>query len=576
MLLTNRVKNWLVKNEFVEASSEDDQFRKAAGEAIASGELTTEKLIELTTTKEDKEADEFTTLMKSLGEAVGELKTALLEDNEEEIELDDEKDEEEVGTKAKKKKKPAPVMEDEEEEDEEEKEEKPKKKSVELIKTKSKPSNLERLITRMGGTPDDDEEKEFSVRVKEAAESYSSTKSAMTYPSHTQKGRVHPWAGRPVLDYGEKGRQIDNPSDLDKAIAGAYGKFAVAHAVKKSRNFAYLSLPQHDKELLHYAMENSKWGGVGPVGDPKKDYADIVNRKLTPSHLKALIDDSTSGGLEAAPIVFDDQVIQTPLLHGELFPLVNSIPLDRGRRVEGVATGTVTGSWGGVDDTAIDLFDTTAYVTAFDTTIFRWQGAVRVGLDFLSDTPIDFGAHLTTQYGERLLEDLDDVIATGNGTTQPEGVMVKSGTTSVAWGGTSSIGNYESLRFGVAKPEHRANLKATAVFCGTETSYQRAKAIPVGASDARRLSNTTNMPNYDDYSWMDRPYKINESLSNEQIFYAILGRYRLYRRRGLTMRTSTEGDTLIRRNEMLLVATARYGGQLERGATAAVTSTAPA
>src|SRR3990167_10667485 len=94
MLLTNRV-----KNEFVEASSEDDKFRKAAGEAIASGELTTEKLIELTTTKEDKEADEFTTLMKSLGEAVGELKTALLEDNEEEIELDHNKHEEEDETK---------------------------------------------------------------------------------------------------------------------------------------------------------------------------------------------------------------------------------------------------------------------------------------------------------------------------------------------------------------------------------------------------------------------------------------------------------------------------------------------
>lgn len=35
-------------------------------------------------------------------------------------------------------------------------------------------------------------------------------------------------------------------------------------------------------------------------------------------------------------------------------------------------------------------------------------------------------------------------------------------------------------------------------------------------------------------------------------------RYRMYHRRGLAMRSSTEGDTLIRRNEMLLVAMARY------------------
>jgi hypothetical protein len=241
-----------------------------------------------------------------------------------------------------------------------------------------------------------------------------------------------------------------------------------------------------------------------------------------------------------------------------------------------VATGKVTGSWGGVDDTDIALFSTTSFVTAFDTTIFRWEGSIRVGLDFLSDTPIDFGQYLTAQYGERLLEDLDDVIATGNGSTQPEGVTVKAGTTSVAWGGSTSIGNYESLRFGVPKNEHRQNLLNSAVFCGTETSYQRAMAIPVGASDARRLSNVISMPNYDGYTWMGRPYKINESLGNTKVFYAILARYRMYRRRGMTMRTSTEGDTLIRKNEMLLVASARYGGQLERGAVAAVTATAPA
>ena len=69
---------------------------------------------------------------------------------------------------------------------------------------------------------------------------------------------------------------------------------------------------------------------------------------------------------------------------------------------------------------------------------------------------------------------------------------------------------------------------------------------------------------------------ISTILANTQVFYAILARYRMYRRRGLVIRTSTEGDTLIRRNELLIVAMARYGGQLERGACAAVTTTAPA
>ena len=76
------------------------------------------------------------------------------------------------------------------------------------------------------------------------------------------------------------------------------------------------------------------------------------------------------------------------------------------------------------------------------------------------------------------------------------------------------------------------------------------------------------------YTILDRPYAINASLGNTQVFYAILGRYRMYKRRGLTLRTSTEGSTLMRRNLMLMVVTARYGGQLERGAAAAGTTTA--
>ena len=571
MILTNRLKKWLIENAGVKANADDEAFRKAAGEAIAEGDLDVDVMVKLTSTKEDKEASELSDLLSGIKDSISDLKTVLSSDDEDE----------EEETPRKKSKKPAPVMDDEDEEEDEEEEEMPEKKAVKKTPAqKSQPSALEKMVGRLSvPLDDDDEEKSFDLRIKAVSESYNNqTKTALIYPTATEKGKPHPLAGRPVMDYSEpgKGRALDTLTDLDKAVAGSYAKFMVASAVRKSRTLAYMALPDHDKQLLHHAMEKMAWGGSSDGGNE----ADIKGRKLSPREQKALIDDATSGGLEAAPIVFDDQVIQTPLLHGELFPLVNTVPLDRGRRVEGVATGTVTGSWGGVDDTEVSLFNTASYVSAFDTTIFRWEGAVRVGLDFLSDTPIDFGAHLTTQYGERLLEDLDDVIATGNGTTQPEGISVKSGTTSVSFGGSTSIGSYESLRFGVTKPEHRANLMASAVFCGTETSYQRARAIPVGASDARRLGGSQatvgGVSDYGSYNWMGLPYKINESLGNTKIFYAILGRYRMYRRRGLTIRTSSEGDTLIRRNEMLMVAMARYGGQLERGACAAVTSTAPA
>jgi len=557
MPITAQLKKWLIEKAGVKEDATDDECRKAAGDAVVDGKLTVEKLAELTSDPEAKEADVFAAKLDAIAAGLGKLTETLVKEKTSDKEAEEKKKEvEEAAVKTKK---------DAEEKATKEAEEKAQKE-------KSQPSltELSKMIARMGGTPDGvDGDKRIDVRVKEAAERYDDTKSVMTYPAHNKSGRTHPLAGRPVTDFTERSRIVNTPSQRDMAVCGSFAKFLCATAQRGgSRTFGFQSLPQHDKELLHYAMEKMEWGGASDGGD----FADICNRRLTSMEQKQLIDDATSGGLEAAPIVFDDQVIQAPLLNGELFPLVNVIPLDRGRRVEGVSTGTVTGSWGGVDDTAITLFTTTAYVTAFDTTIYRWEGAIRIGLDFLSDTPIDFGQHITAQYGERLLEDLDDVVAAGNGTDRPQGVINATGITTVAWGGATSIGNYESLRFSVTKQEHGAAVKASSVFCGTETSYMRARALPVGAADARRLGGM----DYDSYSWMERPYKINATLANTQIFYAVLARYRMYRRRGLFMRTSTEGDTLIRRNELLMIAMCRYGGQMERGAAAAVTTTAPA
>lgn len=508
--MTDSLKRQLIADGAPEDASEDE-LRKAAGMALATGVLTMEKFAELTAEPEAAAADEFSTKLDLIASNMSKL--------------------------------------------------------ADVLAAKSEPPAEK--TTWHAGVTEQLAEPSADVRVKGAWEQYATTKGIKTFPAHTKSGRPHPHAGKPMIDFAEKGRPIEEASELDRAVIGAFCKFQVLTAQRGgSRTFGFQGLPQHDKELLLHAMEHMKWAGASDGGD----YADIVNRQLAPREQKALIDDAVSGGLEAAPIVFDDQVIQAPLLNGELYPLVNTVPLDRGRRVEGVATSTVTGAWGGVDASPIALFNTASYVTAFDTTIYRWQGSIQIGLDFLSDTPIDFGAHITSQYGERLLEDLDDVIAAGNGTTQPEGIIVKSGTTSINFGGATSLGNYESLRFGVTKQEHKPNLAGTAVFCGTETSYMRARAIPVGSADARRIGGG----DYSGYTWMERPYKINASLTNAQIFYAILGRYRMYRRRGLTLRTSTEGDTLIRANEMLIVATARFGGQLERGACAAVTATAPA
>ena len=527
MLLTTNLKKELVAIGCVQdENADDDVLAKACGEALATGKLSPARYQELTTSKE---AIEFNAKMDRIADGLSKLTEALTA-------------------------KEAPKSEE---------------KKVE-IKEEKKVSDLAKTVAGMGGTPTEPDDKDIDIRVKEAAEMYTDVKSTLRYPDSNKAGRSHPMAGRPVTDFSG-GREMNEPSQRDKAVAGAWAKFLCATALKGgSRTLAWMGLPQHDKELLQYAMTNMEWSGASDGGD----YADIKQRRLSPREQKDLIDDTVSGGLEAAPIVFDDQILAIPQLNGELYPLVNVISVPRGRRIEGAAVLNVTGSWGGVDATAITLFTTTNYVTAFDTTVYRWEGAIRIGLDFLSDTPINFAQVITQQYGETLLNDLDDVIAVGTG-LQPQGVMNKAGVATVAFGATTSLSAYELLLMGIAKQEVKA-APSTLVFCGTQTSYTRALALPVGAADNRRLSGMGNVGGqvYQGYSWMGVPYKINNSLANSQIFCAVLGKYRMYRREGLTIKTSTEGDTLTRANEMLLVAMARFGGQLERAACATLTTTA--
>ncbi len=551
MPITEMLKKWLIKNCDVEKDANDDEFRKAAGQALVDGKLTSEKYAELIVDAKTGEANEFAGKMDALTSAVEKLVKAQTPPKIEET------TEENVAKEAKEKA---------------EKEAKEKGKET-PPKTKQPISQFAKTVARIATPTMDMDDKSMEVRVKEAAEMYDhKNKTALIFPEATKTGRPHPMAGKQVMDYSERGRMLDTTTERDKAIIGAYAKFMIMVSKRHSRTMGFQALPQHDKELILYAMEHEKWGGFSGIGD--SNYANICDRKLTPLEQKALIEDAVggSGGVEAVPIVFDSDIIQVPLLNGELFPMVKVVPIDRGTQIEGVSIGTVTGTWGGIDDSAIALFNTVNYVAAFNTTIHRWEGAIRIGLDFLSDTPIDFGQIITQQYGERLLEDLDNAIATGAGGVDPLGVMNTVGTTVVPFGGATTLGNYELLRFAVPKNEHGAGVKASAIFCGTEQSYQRAHSFPVGNTDARRIGGQ----NYDSYSWMERPYKINESMANNQIFYCIMGRYRMYRRRGLVIRSSTEGDTLMRRNSQLIIAMARYGGQLERGAVAAITTTAPA
>ncbi len=410
--------------------------------------------------------------------------------------------------------------------------------------------------------------------MKRAKEMYATTKRAKFFPqAEIRPGFKHRSAGEPFGEGDGIGKRfIDEPSELDKAICGAILKTQLQHVKGLP---SCLRLTDHDLDLFKTAVEDYEWGGVlnsGTTGCSSTVGAiELKGRKINgPNERKALIDDSTSGGLEAAPIVFDDMMIATPLLFGEFYPNVNVVPITRGRRIEGVSIGNPTIQSGGADNDNIDLFTTTAFIAAFDTTIFVADAAIEIGLDFLSDSPIDITAAVVDGYSRQLLAWLDEQICIGDGTTEPEGITVASGTASVAGGSAApTVGVYESFFFGVAKRFKQGYSNDRLQFGASETTYQRARAIAVGASDARRIFGMT----HGDYMLMGHKYGISDQMPNTKAFYANMARYRMYRRMGMTIKATTEGQTLVRKNLMMISCRSRWGGHLELGGAAAVSST---
>ncbi len=410
------------------------------------------------------------------------------------------------------------------------------------------------------------------VRVKSATEQYTKERTAATFPMKSGfagSGADHPFGGRPaVFD----NRPLYHPSELDKAVSGAYLKLSIQASTPPTEIPRSLKMTDHDRDLINYALHEMEWTGL-IHGEGSEDFRcqAVDRRKLTEFERKGLLDDTVSGGIEAAPIVFDDAVILTPVLYGELFPFVNVVNITRGRRIEGFSMGNPTFTSGVSEGATITPFNTAAFIQAFDTSIFVAAAVMEIGMDLEEDSPADIGGIVTERFGLKFLELLDFYVAEGDGTTQPQGIFNAPGTTIVpadnGLAGPVTIGDYEGLMFGVSKA-FRNEPGAMTCFVSNDTDYQRAKGIPVGETDARRVFGMDHL----DYKMFGKPYKIQNDIPNGSRAFVNLKRYRMYRRLGLNTRVESSGQYYATRNLKAIIMRARMGGQLELGGAMAVTT----
>lgn len=417
------------------------------------------------------------------------------------------------------------------------------------------------------------------ARVKSAVERYSHNRTALLYSKSISEANRYNY-GSSQVRFGQDQTPIDEPSQRDKAVAGAWFK----HLLNRSCRAAGRTVPKHyimtdhDKSLVQWAVHNSEF--IGPVGATSIDSDFAVahlNREKAVGGLvqKALLDDNTSGGLEAVPIEFDNQVIMTALLNGELFPLVNWQTVNR-RRQEGYSMGEFTFATT-AEGTAITPFSTTSFIAAFDTTIYPIVGAVEVGLDFLGDAPTDIASQIQQRYGDGFLKKMDGLIATGSGTGEMTGLFTTAGLTDVAASGASlpyATADLEGLLFGVSKPyreEAGRGPGSKAIYLSNETVYRRSKAIPWSTETNLRVQGMT----HEDFMTLNHPHKINETITSAKMGFFCMNRFKGYRRAGFEVRVESGGATLAYKNQESIIVRARYGGQLSLSAAGAIIDDLP-
>ena len=400
------------------------------------------------------------------------------------------------------------------------------------------------------------------IRVKAAVERYDDTRSGAVYKSGPMKQSPIAYNGRP----------LNHPTERKNKMVATWVKF-LAH------NAGYIDTPltEHEQDIIRHILNTETFYQDKSVAGVRltKSFADeIFTKGMNGSRYKAdLINDSGSGGQQAVPEFFDEEVIILPVLEGELAPFVTMKDMPRGSEVQGFTMGNITFAAANTEGSAVSLFDATSFIADYSPSVYRAAGFIQVGRNFLQDAVPGLADEIRSSYTRQHNSWLDRVVAAGNGTTEPQGIMTASGTTDVPSQGNTdgpvSILDAINLIFGVTAPYRRAYNRVNLRFGMTETSYKRFRSIQVGSADARLVFGNNLGADAPELLSYPVGYEVN-GLTNKDAFFSQLGGYWLYRRQGLRLIFEDRGSTLVRANTVLIGADMRYAGQLTRGGYAAI------
>lgn len=419
------------------------------------------------------------------------------------------------------------------------------------------PSHVQTAYLKSLTHPDDDKETTMTTPTKKTPAKLS-TKAAKVMTAakvkdagarlSTKRYEVKGHNGAPLM-FGSTA--LEHPSEYDNALIGAWWKMALR------RLGVTVELSDFEKSLLTESATKDRWVGTAPNG---MYWGGGSPDAYAPSaRVKALLDDTVSGGLYLNPVVLDTAIVTKPLLSGQLFPHVDVVPVT-GRRVSTPVMENMTVTWGQSAGTAITPMNTAALVSPLDTTVMPVAGVAELSNELIADSPVDVGATVVNLFGERLKSELDRVIAKGDGVVEPLGIVNTSGLVAVTsdsgTGGPPTVADAEALIFAV--PLQYRDLSLNPAFIGNDTTYRRFRGIPVGPADERRVFGM----DHQSYAFLEYPFRVANDLPNVKLAFGCLKKYRLFQRLGMEPIRESGGRTLALSNLSLVGLRARFGGRV--------------
>lgn len=558
--VTPALKEHLVKSFGLKADASDEDAQKLAAAKFASGELTADKIKELSVAgAKDKAAELADTIASKTASAVSgalagplaAIADALKGKSAPEPEVKEVKVETEPSTVEFQKQMKAW-------------EEKLDALAAKQVENAGSGKAFD--ILKLGaGLPKEDSPE--GIRVKQVIERYST----LTVKAVRNCKTTHP-EHKIVRKHGSHGEPLDMPNELSKALGAVWFKFMIGGIKGMTENdMAILKYILHKEKFIIHGNDADE-GAVNPthIKAPRLLDAKEIHDMVTKATV--VIGDATSGGSYATPEFFDTNFILLPILGGELAPLCNIVDVPRGLSAQGFTMGNPSWTSGSTEGTAITAFTTDSFLGNHDFTFFRAAGAIKFGLNFLEDATPGILDATMGRIMAKAGEWLDEQVAIGDGTTEPEGIFTASGTSNVtiatATTGPYVLADFTELLFALAKAYRYAFDKSKLAFVMTDQTYYLVRSIATGVTGDTRLVFGMDI---EDYKLFNHPVAIVATgLTNDQFAFMQCGGYRLYRRQGPKFRQTAEGITNFLANQMVLAYDMRYGGGLDRGGYAAV------